>query len=78
MSPDDVTQDMLGFFSVVLSYAKSSDKLKDNQSPKHLTSIMPRTDFTTMFNLIRHSVPVPLYPLIKILACYEETSSGLE
>ncbi|KAK4694882.1 hypothetical protein P7C71_g2769, partial [Lecanoromycetidae sp. Uapishka_2] len=39
---------------------------------------MPRTDFTTIFNTIQRFIPGNLYSLVKILACYKETSSGLE
>lgn len=88
INPNYVTDDMLGFFSMVLSYAKHADEAYTDSSPKHLLSIMPRTDFTTIFNTIRSFVPGTDYPnnwrpgslysLIKILACYVEIDSVLE
>ena len=88
INPNYVTDDMLGFFSMVLSYAKHADDAYIDESPKNLLSIMPRTDFTTLFNTIRRFVPGTNYPsswrpgslysLIKILACYVEIDSVLE
>lgn len=88
INPNHVTDDMLGFFSMVLSYAKHADDVDSDSSPKYLLSIMPRTDFTTIFNTLRRFVPGTYYPnnwrpgslysLIKILACYVEIDSVLE
>ncbi len=73
-----IKSDGLGFFSLVLSYAKSADQVRKGSSPKLLTSIMPRTDFGTMLKLILPQVksgltggPTSLYDLVKILACYK-------
>jgi hypothetical protein len=41
-----VTDDVLGFCSLVLSYAKAAkDPLKANESPKLRLTFMPRTDY---------------------------------
>lgn len=87
INPNYVSGDMLGFFSMVLSYAKHADEAYSDSSPKHILSIMPRTDFTTIFNTIRRYVPGTNYPndwrpgalysLLKILACYVEVNSVL-
>ena len=54
IEPSDIDDDVLGFFSLILSYVLSaSDKkeaMKDN-GPKQLLNLMPRTDFGTMFKL---------------------------
>ena len=75
-APTNPPADVLGFFSLVLSYAKSADG-SVNRSPKFLTSIMPRTSFITMFNLIKSGLgdglksgPDALYEIVKVLACY--------
>ena len=75
-APTNPPADVLGFFSLVLSYAKVAD-YSTNSSPKFLTSIMPRTSFITMFNLVKsglgdglNSGPDALYEIVKVLACY--------
>lgn len=54
MDEDDIDDNVLGFFSLILSYAKAAFSkgagMKDN-GPKQLINFMPRTDFGTMFNL---------------------------
>lgn len=72
-----VTADVLGFFSLILSYAKAATSEDVDASPKELTSIMPRTDFTTIFAQVSSklpSTPGALYNLVKVLGCY--TNSG--
>jgi hypothetical protein len=66
-------KDVMGFFSLVLSYAKASHDVQEGKSPKTLTSIMPRTDFTTIYNLIKDVVqgPTSLYDMVKLLSCYK-------
>ncbi len=50
MSPADVTNDVLGFLSLIVSYAKVAAPQVEDESPKLLTPIMPRIDFTTIYN----------------------------
>jgi len=49
ISSATVKDDVLGFFSLIISYAKAAKAQEEDQSPKMLTTIMPRTDFTTIF-----------------------------
>ena len=82
-SPGGVTQndvrnrpDVLGFFSIILTYAKAAGELKKNQSPKFYSTIMPRTDFTTIFQTQGISQVIPkahLYEIVKALACFKNT-----
>lgn len=44
-----LTDEALGFFSMVVSYAKAADKLTPENGLKHEIPIMPRTDFATMY-----------------------------
>ncbi|KAI0530348.1 hypothetical protein GGR58DRAFT_518547 [Xylaria digitata] len=76
-APTAPTSDVLGFFSLVLSYAKAADHYVLGDSPKFKLPIMPRNDFQSMFNLIRGSLgssldagDSALYNIVKILACY--------
>lgn len=54
MDVEDIDDDVLGFFSLIMSYAKAAKQagisMKDN-GPKQLINFMPRTDFGTMFKL---------------------------
>lgn len=77
ISSDSVGDDVLGFFSLVMSYAKAADKL-DDESPKTLMSIMPRTDFSTMFKLVKSDVPGTLYDIVKTLSCYKNSGNKVE
>ncbi len=70
ISRDSVQDDVLGFFSLVISYANGASKVTNGNSPKGIISILPRTDWTNLFNQIRPAVPGPLYDLVKVLACY--------
>ena len=71
-APDSVTDDVLGFCSLVLSYAKNARELTPGTSIKALTNIMPRTDFLTIFrSLLRMELRGRLYDTIKVLACYK-------
>ncbi|KAL9630619.1 MAG: hypothetical protein Q9204_004625 [Flavoplaca sp. TL-2023a] len=72
ISPDSVGDDVLGFFSLVISYAKGASRVTKGYSPKNIISIMPRTDWTTLFEQVRPAVPGQLYELVKVLACYEQ------
>ena len=82
ISADSVKADVLGFFSLILSYAKSAttEDVDEDVSPKTLTSIMPRTEFTTIFAQVKSRVPLnpnTLYELVKILACYKNNAGGV-
>lgn len=75
-----VNKNALGFLSVLMTYVKGVDQMntymKNDQSPKMLTSIMPRTYFTTMFDMIKSdlkftSTTTGLYDLVKVLSCYK-------
>jgi hypothetical protein len=80
--PKDVNDELLAFFSLVLSYAKNADQVPSGSSPKTLTSIMPRTDFVTIFNQVKGDImderdwddtcggPNALYDIFSVLACY--------
>lgn len=76
----DVNKNALGFLSVLMTYVKGVDliniNIKNGESPKMLTSIMPRTYFTTMFELVKSdlkftSTTTGLYNLVKVLSCYK-------
>ncbi len=80
ISADSVKDDVLGFFSLILSYAKNARDEEEDQSPKELTSIMPRTEFTTIFAQVKSTVPLnpkTLYELVKVLACYKNNANGV-
>ena len=70
VTPNDVRNrpDVLGFFSLILTYAKAARSLSANQSPKLYSSIMPRTDFTTIF----HTQGIPQV-IPKAIACFKNT-----
>ncbi|KAL9094050.1 MAG: hypothetical protein Q9165_003720 [Trypethelium subeluteriae] len=76
----NVGKDVLGFFSLVMSYAKSADEVLHGESAKTLTSIMPRTDFTSIFKMISEKVKgdLSLYDMVKILACYRNYEDEVE
>lgn len=46
----DITDDFLGFFSLLTSYCALADFTDPKQGPKHLLPVMPRTDFVTQYN----------------------------
>lgn len=67
-----VTDDVLGFCSLVLGYAKSaSNQLGNEQSPKQFLTFMPRTEFNTVFQQVKSKVPGDLFALFNNLACYK-------
>ncbi|KAL2011193.1 hypothetical protein VTN00DRAFT_3911 [Thermoascus crustaceus] len=77
-----VKDDALGFFLLVLSYAKSAEQVQPDTSPKMRTSIMPRTNFAKMFELIKPGIPHGLndkflYDIVKILACYRNEGENV-
>lgn len=66
-----VTDDVLGFCSLVLSYAKAaSEQLKPDQSPKLFLTFMPRTEFNTIYKQVKSKIPGDLFNLFNSLACY--------
>lgn len=66
-----VTDDVLGFCSLVLSYAKAaSEALMRDQSPKLFLTFMPRTEFNTMYKQVKSKIPGDLFSLFNFLACY--------
>ncbi|KAI1743055.1 hypothetical protein F4680DRAFT_391563 [Xylaria scruposa] len=70
--PADVTDDVLGFCSLVLTYAKGAKyDLHPDQSPKLLFQFMPRTEFNTIFQQVRTKMPGDLFSIFNILACYK-------
>lgn len=67
-----VTNDMLGFASMVLSYAKGAKyQLQPDESPKLMTTFMPRTEFNTMFKQVKSKFSGDLFKLFEVLACYK-------
>lgn len=72
-----VTDDVLGFCSLVLSYAKAaSNPLKKDQSPKLFLTFMPRTEFNTIFKQVKSKIPGDLFALFNSLACYTTDRNG--
>ncbi|TVY32682.1 hypothetical protein LSUB1_G007618, partial [Lachnellula subtilissima] len=77
ISSTAVKDDVLGFFSLVMSYAKSAKAFGEDESPKMLTTIMPRSDFTTIFAQVKGAVPGTLYDIVKVLACYKNDGTNV-
>lgn len=75
----DVTDDVLGFCSLVLSYAKAAtNRLGNSQSPKLFTSFMPRTEFNTIYQQVKSKIPGDLFQLFNNLACYRTEDGEVE
>ncbi|KAH7138621.1 hypothetical protein B0J11DRAFT_500830 [Dendryphion nanum] len=73
-------KDVLAFFSLVMSYIKGAEKL-DEESPKELSKIMPRTNFPTIYGLVKDKIKGntdKLYDIVKILACYTSDEWGTQ
>lgn len=76
ISSNIVKPDVLGFFCLVVSYAKAAPNQEtpryEEVSPKSATSIMPRTEFVTLYAQVQTTLPGTgtLYDLVKVLACY--------
>lgn len=77
MSSENVKDDLLGFFSLVMTYTKAADQV-DESGIKALMSIMPRTDFSTLFKLVKSQVKGDLYKIVQVLACYKGSGDSLE
>ena len=72
-----MTDDVLGFCSLVLSYARSaSNRLAGNQSPKLFMVFMPRTEFITLFGIVKSKLIDDLFKLFDNLACYKTLKNG--
>lgn len=72
-----VTDDVLGFCSLVLSYAKgASIKLEPDRSPKQFFVFMPRTEFNTLYEQVKSKLPGDLFSLFNSLACYQTNRDG--
>ena len=85
ISPNSVKADVLGFLSLIMSYAKSAKPTNpavySTKSPKNTISIMPRTDFVTLYAQVQSTLPLgsgTLYGLVKVLACYKNYESDVE
>ena len=77
IDPQKVTDDVLGFCSLVLSYAKASKReLGEDQSAKLMLAFMPRTEFNTIFQQVKSKLPGDLFTLFESLACYKSREGG--
>ncbi|KAF3761199.1 hypothetical protein M406DRAFT_73634 [Cryphonectria parasitica EP155] len=79
IAADKVTDDVLGFCSLVLSYAKGVGNdylLRPGESVKLMTTFMPRTEFNTIFKQVKSKISGDLYDLFNILACYQSAKSS--
>lgn len=73
-----MTDDVLAFCSLVLSYAKAaSNTLMANQSPKLFTVFMPRTGFITLFGIVKSKLTGDLFKLFDNLACYKTVNGNV-
>ena len=72
-----MTDDVLAFCSLVLSYAKAAkNTLRGGQSPKLFTVFMPRTEFITLFGIVKSKLTGDLFKLFDNLACYNTAANG--
>ena len=77
IDPCQVTDDVLGFCSLVLSYAKgASIRLGQDASPKLIHPFMPRTEFNTLYEQVKTKLPGDLFTLFNSLACYKTDEDG--
>lgn len=77
MEKEEVSDDVLGFCSLVLSYAKAASKpLQGDPSPKQRLTFMPRTEFNTMYNQVKSKFKGDLFTLFDTLACYNTGEDG--
>ena len=69
-----LTDDVFGFLTMVLSYAKvaitKQKSFKPDQSPKQFLTFMPRTEFNTIYGQVKSEIPGDLFTLLDTLACY--------
>jgi hypothetical protein len=59
LAGDSVKDDVLGFLSLVLSYAKADKTGDSDTSIKDTTSIMPRTDFSSIYKRLKDDGAMP-------------------
>ena len=77
MDDSKITNDVYAFCTLVLSYTKgATDELKPDQSPKLFIASMPRTEFNTMFQIVKPKLTGDFFSLFNILACYNTEQSG--
>lgn len=74
-----VGDDVLGFLTLVLSYAKAAKEgLRPDQSPKLFIPFMPRTEFNTIYQQVSSQLCGDLFELFRVLACYKRVGKGLD
>ena len=61
--------ELLGYLSLLITYIKGAQNFGD-VSPKSVLWIMPRTDFTSMYNLVKSPMQGNLLDLVQKLVCY--------
>lgn len=67
---EELNDDVLGFCSLVMSFAKEAGPLSNDRNIKQAQGIMPRTDFSTLFEQVKSKLPGDLFSLFDSLACY--------
>ena len=79
VKPENLKDDVLGFFSLVISYIKADWDFGTSGSPKQLVNVMPRTDFTTIFtSQMKGKIPPSsLYDVCKELVCFKKDGNDL-
>ena len=74
-----ISNDVLAFCSLVLSYAKAAtNTLRGDQSPKFFLEFMPRTEFITLFGIVKSKLAGDLFKLFDNLACYKTFSGNVQ
>jgi len=82
IKPSDINDEFLGFFSMVVSYAKAGPKQAATDGPKMALPLMPRTDHLAIYTkFIRGKLGDQLkcdslYQIVKLLAAYKGDGSG--
>ena len=74
-----VSDDVLGFCSLVLSYAKIAASLQFQQadaSPKLFLTFVPRTEFNTIYQQVKLKNLGDLFALFNSFACYTANAAG--
>ncbi|KAJ4348830.1 uncharacterized protein N0V89_010208 [Didymosphaeria variabile] len=78
VTSDSLKDDTLAFFSIVMSYAKTSTDFSSEpgRSIKSIIPIMPRNDFTTIYKRLKEDNAIPtidgsLWDLVSKLSCYK-------
>jgi hypothetical protein len=82
---DKINDAVLGFCTLVLSYAKAANKPVNEhdpnaqeRSPKSWIPFMPRTEFVTMYKAVKSFFPADeeLFNIFNTLACYKTTAKS--